>query len=93
MKLDSKIISALDKERILNLRCIVEPLQFALGGDTDDMPETALRAANALPSGASDFDRGIAAGFALAVLIYKAGAPADAEGGILQSFLSTPDGT
>lgn len=54
----------------MDLRAIREAVEAAIRETADyDIEETILRASSALPPQASDFDRGMAAGFAAALLL------------------------
>ena len=74
MRVKKNILKKLDEENSLDFKCILKAVEAALESDTRDVLEAALRAANAMPQDASDFDRGLAAGFALANLVNKADA-------------------
>ena len=56
----------------LNLNMIMEAAEEALRGNPTNIEAVALRAANAMPAGTSDLDRGIATGFAVARYLDRA---------------------
>lgn len=67
-----KIEVSLEKvacEDFLNLKEIIKAVSIALRDHRGDITTTAVRAAMAMPAEASDFDRGLAAGFLIATLL------------------------
>jgi hypothetical protein len=62
------------KSTIVNLKAPLAAASAANPTSASDIPEIILKAANEMPSDSSEFDRGIAAGLALAEYLRKTAA-------------------
>lgn len=72
VRLSTNLLQQFDAEHGFDFEYMLKAVEGAEDDDTGDVFDAALRAASAMPPDASDFDRGLAAGFALAILINKA---------------------